>query len=154
MRGYYYLYSTQDAGATDNNMHFSAGPLEYYQLMFDSNSTSHLVPGGGQTLVPIESKIVTQASTKTNWGRYDFGNDTVVLVTAGSTTQSLPDPTGTDVRNMKITFKNDSGVTNTTINSQGSSKTIDGAASKTLAAAYNFITVISNGTEWKMVATG
>lgn len=80
-------------------------------------------------------------------GRQLTSLDNVVLVELSNQTFTLPAASSCPGR--VYTVKNTGTATNTTLSA--GSGTIDGAATRTIAAAYNFLTVISNGTEWFII---
>jgi hypothetical protein len=79
-------------------------------------------------------------------------DDQVVLgdATSGVVTITLPAAATTG---KVITLKKTDAVNNVVLSRAGSA-TIDGATTKTITTQYGFLTVISNGTNWSIIASG
>ena len=82
-----------------------------------------------------------------------LADDDVVLGDATSAGFTITLPTAADITGKKYTFKRTSASNNVTIDG-ASSETIDGATTKALASQYAFITIVSDGTNWHIIATG
>lgn len=90
------------------------------------------------------------ANPRTETANYTVDcRDTVIVGNGASITITLPDPTSTGVSGRMFKVKNIHS-TSLTIVSAGTSKTIDGAASQTLAQ-WAYMTVMTNGTTWYIV---
>lgn len=100
-------------------------------------------------IVKYVSEIKIPFNRTTNYtlvdGSTSAGGDGIVIFNGSSLTATLPDPTVVTVGRM-FTIKNKHS-TSLTVNSAGSSKTIDGAASVALAQWDNS-SYISDGTQW------
>lgn len=118
----------------------------------DTASMDLVLSGQGTTADPylLTANILNQYTpvlTKTT--SYNLAiTDRTVIFNATTLTASLPDPTLVLV-GRAYTIKN-IFAGNLTVNSQGVTKTLDGAASQTLAQ-WAKATYISNGTQWLTV---
>ena len=70
------------------------------------------------------------------------------MAVTNATTITLPP--ATSIAGRQYTIKNIDPAATVTVSSGGS--LIDGAATQTLAAQYKYITVVSDGTDWFIVA--
>jgi hypothetical protein len=98
------------------------------------------------TLIPYLQPISSLAAKTTS---YNYAlTDYVVIANGASVTLSLPDPTAV-IKGLRYTAKNINAAS-ATVNSQGSSKTLDGAASQSLAQ-WAKASYISDGAQWLTV---
>lgn len=94
--------------------------------------------GGSSSTIPFTSKT----------GAYTIDNtDCMVDCTAGTFTVTLPTAVGLEG---KYFIVKNSGIGIITIDAYGS-ETIDGVLNKILAVQYESLTMISDGTNWKVI---
>lgn len=80
-------------------------------------------------------------------------DDDVLLADAAGGAFTITLPVAATVPGKRLTIKRISASNNVTVDGDAS-ETIDGATTKVLGSQWAFITVISNGTAWFIVATG
>jgi len=130
------------------------------QIVSSSNADIVVKPNGSgkvglgttspNTLLQVAGPIATAITTKT--ANYSISStDSVVLcdATGGSLTVTLPSAAGISGRQYSIK-RTSSGANTVTLATQ-SGETIDGAATRSLAAQYQSATVVSDGTNWWVV---
>ena len=77
--------------------------------------------------------------------------DEIIVVTADNKTVTLPP--AADVEGKIFTIKVNAAHTDGVTIAADGSETIDGAASVTSGAQYDYVTVVSDGTEWFIIAS-
>jgi len=129
------------------------------QIVSSSNADIVVKPNGSgkvglgttspNTLLQVAGPIATAITTKT--ANYSISStDSVVLcdATGGSLTLTLP---SAGISGRQYSIKRTSGGANTVTLAAKSGETIDGAATRSLAAQYQSATVVSDGTNWWVV---
>ncbi|MFM7167293.1 MAG: hypothetical protein ACKO3T_18790 [Planctomycetaceae bacterium] len=130
------------------------------QIISSSNADIVVKPNGSgnvgldttspNTLLQVAGPIATAITTKTS--NYSVSStDSVVLcdATGGALTVTLPSAAGISGRQYSV--KRTSGGTNAVTIATQSGETIDGAATRSLAAQYQSATVVSDGANWWVV---
>ena len=105
-------------------------------------------PAGRVNLVPLFREVVTKTAAYTATDA-----DEVVLANAAGGAFSVGLPTAVGRRGWRFTVKRTSASNNVTVDPAGA-ETIDAAATKILGSQHAFITVISDGAGWQIIATG
>lgn len=115
------------------------GDSPYQEINADDVILNPSAINGGITSVTANYTVLT--------------SDGVVLVdtTSGAVTVTLPAPSFVGEA---YTIKRISATANNATIATADSATIDGAATDTLAAQWAFVKVVSDGTDWFIVATG
>lgn len=116
----------------------TASQLLYVRRNTNAAGTWNMHPAG----------FFSQPQTKTANYTVDF-RDTLLIGNGTSITFTLPDPTSTGITGREFKLKNIHS-TALSIVSAGTSKTIDGAASKSLAQ-WDKMVVVSDGAQWLTV---
>jgi hypothetical protein len=79
-------------------------------------------------------------------------SDTVILASASSGAFKLTLPSSANVFGQQYTIKKIDSTTNAITVAPVSSQKIDGAASRTLSAEYDYLTIIADGANWQIIA--
>ncbi len=79
--------------------------------------------------------------------------DDVILGDASGGAFTVTLPTAVGIPGKRYTVKRTSASNNVTVDGDDS-ETIDGAATKALATQYAFLTIVSDGANWQIIASG
>jgi hypothetical protein len=132
------------------NLFFNGGSI--YGL--DSLNANSVVTNGdiiayGQ-IVP-HGGIIYPASKKTATYPIQIGDEVIFVTNTSSTPYSVTLPTASGI-GQKYTIKKTDSNTNAITVATSNTQTIDGATTYSLAAAHKYITVVSDGNNWQIVA--
>lgn len=109
---------------------------------------------GGVDAAIFRNNITSTNSRAVLNADYTMGSyDRTMLVTAGATNRTATLPLAASCKGERVYIeKVDSGAGTVTVDGNGA-ETIAGAATKTLGAQFSAITIISDGTNWRLVSS-
>lgn len=130
----------EQAGGQPQRLRLSAG-LGYFCIGV----------GSATTKLQVEGPIATAVTDVTTTPYPVTDDDSVIRVGSGSGAIVVNLPTAAGIRGRQYTIKHVSGANNVTVTPNGS-ETIDGAANHPLNAVYKYVSIVSDGTNWAIVA--
>ncbi len=150
---------------TTGNHNTAIGYKAFYSGAADTNSTAigYGAPISASNTIQLGNAAITDVMTSGTMKASGYTTafsaqsapytlsaaDDIVSVT-GTTTITLPTAAG--ITGRKYTIKNTDAAATVTVVSFNGVQTIDGAVSKTLTAQYKYITVVSDGANWLIIA--
>ncbi len=154
LEGYIYIDSTYNRVESNRAAYISEDVNADYNIIktnYFTTPASHSVNGANTIVRSNEGfstiKTVT-ASYSATWA------DEIILVDASGAAVTVTLPPPASYPNVPITIKKIDSSTNVVTINPNATETIDGAASQSLSAQNAFITVVSDGVNWYIVASG